>query len=141
VDVVLIRTEGRAGRAEIEVDGHLLTVVDGISAVGAPAAPGPVRDPAFEAVVVEPDSWERAIAANPERLKRLEPLWGWRYRGYGEIVAVDPVRADLGPLVLGLGLRADTSERLGAFVEIAIDRITLSRHTPSRGRFSRSIGS
>jgi hypothetical protein len=136
VDVVLIRTEGRAGRAEIEVDGHLLTVVDGISAVGAPAAPGPVRDPAFEAFVVEPDSWERAIAANPERLKRLEPLWGWRYRGYGEIVAVDPVRADLGPLVLGLGLRADTPERLGAFVEIAIDRITLSRRTPSRGRVS-----
>ena len=131
MDVVLIRTEGRAGRAEIEVDGHLLTVVDGISAVGAPAAPGPVRDPAFEAVVVEPDSWERAIAANPERLKRLEPLWGWRYRGYGEIVAVDPVCADLGPLVLGLGLRADKPERLGAYVEIAIDRITLSRRRVS----------
>jgi hypothetical protein len=131
LDVVLIRTEGRAGKAEIEVDGHPLTVVDGISAVALPEVPGPVQDPVFEAVVVEPDSWERAIAANPERLKRLEPLWGWRYRGYGEIVAVDPVCADLGLLVLGLGLRADTPDRLGAFVEIAIDRITLSRRRVS----------
>jgi len=131
VDVVLIHTEGRAGPAQIEVDGQPLTVVDGISTVGAPAAPGPVRDPVFEAVVVEPDSWERAIAANPERLKRLEPLWGWRYRGYGEIVAVDPVRADLGRLVLELGLRADTPERLGSFVAVAIDRITLTRRRVS----------
>jgi len=126
LDVVLIRTEGRAGKAEIEVDGHPLTVVDGISSVAAPALPGQVSDPVFEAVVVEPASWERAVAANPERLKRLEPMWGWRYRGYGEIVAIDPVRADLGPLVLGLGLPADTPDRLGAFVEIAIDRITIS---------------
>jgi hypothetical protein len=136
LDVVLIRTEGRAGKAEIEVDGHPLTVVDGISAVAAPAAPGPVSDPVFEAVVVEPESWERAVTANPDRLKRLEPLWGWRYRGYGEIVAVDPVRADLGPLELGLGLRADSPERLGAFVDIAIDRITLSCRAPSRSRVS-----
>ena len=126
MDVVLIRTEGRAGKAEIEVDGHPLTVVDGISSVAAPALPGPVSDPVFEAVVVEPASWERAVAANPEKLKRLEPMWGWSYRGYGEIVAIDPVRADLGPLVLGLGLHADAPDRLGAFVEIAIDRITLS---------------
>jgi len=127
LDVVLIRTEGRAGEAEIEVDGHALTVVDGISAVAAPAAPGPVADPIFEAVVVEPDSWERAIAANPDRHKRLEPRWGWRYRGYGEIVSLDPLRADLGPLVLELGLRADTPERLGAWVALEIDRITLRR--------------
>lgn len=127
MEVILIRTEGRAGKAEVEVDGHRLTVVDGISAVAAPAVPGPVPDPVFEAVVVEPESWERAIAANPERMKRLEPLWGWRYRGFGEIVAVDPLCADLGPLVLGLGLCADAPERLGEFVEIAIDRITLSR--------------
>ena len=132
MDVVLIRTEGRAGAAEVTVDGHPLTVVDGISAVDAPAASGPVRDAVFDAVVVEPASWERAIAANPECAKRLEPRFGWRHQGYGEIVALDPVRADLGPLVLELGLEVDTAERLGAFVAIAIDRITLRRRAVSR---------
>jgi hypothetical protein len=131
VDVVLIRTEGRAGEAEIEVDGHPLTVVDGISAVAEPMAPGSVSDATFEAVVVEPDSWERAVAANSDCLKRLEPRWGWRYRGFGEIVSLDPLRADLGPLVIELGLRADTPERLGAYVALEIDRITLLRRRVS----------
>ena len=127
MEVVLIRTEGRAGEARIEVDGQPLTVVDGLSAVGEPELPGAVRAPVFSAIVVPPGSWERAIAANPGRQRRLEPRWGWRYRGFAEIVAVDPVRADLGPLILELDLAVDAPEMVGAFVAIEIDRITLSR--------------
>lgn len=132
MEVVLIGSEGRGGEAVIEVDGRRLTVVDGISAVDSPAAPGPVDAAAFEAVIVEPESWERAIAANPARRRELEPGFGWRYRGYGEIVSVDPVRADLGPLVLELAWSPDTPERLGAFVAVEIDRISLRRARVSR---------
>jgi hypothetical protein len=127
MEVVLIRTEGRGGEARIEVDGRLLTVVDGLSAVGEPESPGVVRAPAFSAIVVPPGSWERAIAANPGHERRLEPRWGWRYLGFAEIVSVDPVRIDLGPLILELDLAVDAPEMVGAFAAIEIDRIKLSR--------------
>jgi hypothetical protein len=132
MEVVLVHTEGRGGEAVVEVAGRRLTVVDAVSPVEAPTAAGPVDGAVFEAVFVPPDSWERAIAANPDRRRALEPGWGWRYRGYAEIVSTDPVRADLGLLVLELGLPLDSPERLGAFVAIEIDRITLLRSPLSR---------
>jgi hypothetical protein len=127
VDVVLMKTEGRALEAEIEVDGQRLTVMDGISAVEREAAPGPVPEAKFDVIVVEPRSWGKTFSENPGREKKLEHRWGWRYLGYGEIIAIDPVRVDLGVLVLELDFRTDDPGRLGEWVAIAIDRIRLSR--------------
>jgi hypothetical protein len=129
VDVVLIATEGRAGEAEIAVDGQHLFVVDGVSTVEQTAEPGPVGGARFEVILVEPGSWEQAVSGNPGREKKLEHQWGWRYLGYGRIIAIDPVRIDLGVLVLGLDLPVDTPERLGEYAVIAIDRIRLF-HVP-----------
>jgi hypothetical protein len=125
MDVVLIETEGRGREALIEIDGRRLRVEDAFSRVGHARSPGRVESPKFSAVVKAPESWDRAVAANPERERRLEPLWGWRYRGYAEVVALEPLRIDLGSLLLELELEVDGPERLGAFVSIEIDRITL----------------
>jgi hypothetical protein len=125
--VALLRTEGYGLEAEIDVDGCRLRVMDAISPIEEPAAPGPVRDPIFTAVVVAPDSWTRAVSENPECEKRLEPSWGWRHRGYCEIVSLDPLRADLGVLVLELDLPPDTARKRGDFVALAIDRIRIAR--------------
>jgi len=126
VNVELVRTEGYGLEAEIELDGARLQVMDGVSTAEQAAAPGPVSDPKFDVVMVEPGSWEQAAAANPGREKRLEHQWGWRYVGYGQVLATDPVRVDLGILVLELDFPADDPGREGDYVALAIDRIRLS---------------
>lgn len=124
--VLLLRTEGYGLEAEIEVDGCRLRVMDAISTPGRPTPPGPIPAAVFTAVVVAPASWNRAISENPECEKRLEPLWGWRHRGYGEITSLDPLRADLGTLVLELNLPPDPVRQCGDFVALAIDRIRIA---------------
>ena len=123
--VSLLRTEGYGLEAEIDVDGFGLRVMDAISESDRPAAPGPIEAPIFHAIVVAPDSWARAVAGNPQCEKRLEGLWGWRYRGFAEITSVDPLCADLGVLVLELNLPPDPARRRGDFVALAIDRIRI----------------
>jgi hypothetical protein len=130
VKVVLLRTEGYGRAAEIELDGARLTVVDGISSEAAPAPPGPVEDAKFDVVFVAPASWRRAVAANPDAERKLEPRWGWRYLGFGRVVALDPVRLDLGVLELELPLPPDEDRRVGDGVAVAIDRIRLTRAAP-----------
>jgi hypothetical protein len=125
MDVILIATEGRAGEAEIAVEGQRLFVEDGLSTAARAAEPGPVADARFEVILVEPGSWQQAVSGNPDREKKLEHQWGWRYLGYGEIVAIDPVRIDLGMLLLELDLPVDTPDRVGEYAVIAIDRIRL----------------
>jgi hypothetical protein len=126
MNVVLIETHGYALEAEIEVNGVRLTVMDRISTVERAAEPGPVADPSFDVVIREPRSWEQAFSGNPDREKKLERQWGWRYLGYGPILAVDPVRVDLGVLVLALDFSVEGPRRAGEWVAIAIDRIVLS---------------
>jgi hypothetical protein len=130
MDVVLIETEGRAREAVIEVDGHRLRVEDGFSRVGEPQPPGGFEMPVFSAIVASPESWDRAVTDNPDCARRLEARWGWRYRGLAEIVGIDPLRIDLGELLLEVELSVDAPGRVGAFIAIDIDRITLSRGSP-----------
>ena len=130
VEVVLIETEGRARSAEIEVDGQRLVVEDGVSSAERAADPGPIGDARFQVILGEPASWERAVSKNPAREQKLERLQGWRYRGYGEIVAIDPVRIDLCVLALQLDLATDTPDRVGQYAVIEIDRIRVFR-TPA----------
>jgi hypothetical protein len=127
VKVLLLHTEGYGREAEIEVDGFRLRVMDAVSEPDQPAAPGPIEAPVFSAIVVAPDSWPRAIRENAECARRLEPLWGWRHRGFAEIVSLEPLRADLGALVLELDLPPDPARRCGDFVALAIDRIRIAR--------------
>jgi len=132
--VELIRTEGYGREAEIEVDGVRLRVVDAVSEPGEAATPGRIDAPIFTAVIVAPASWAQAVAENPDRVKRLEPRFGWRHRGLGEITSVSPLRADLGVLDLELSLPADPAREPGDFVALEIDRIRMARPRPPKGR-------
>ena len=120
--LVLLRTEGRGGVAEIEVNGERLVVADELSAVGEPAAPGPLPGARL------------AVEANPRlcgptaagREKGLHHERGWRYRGCGEVVALAPLRVDLGPLELEVDLVLRDEPALGDRIELAFDRIVLT---------------
>jgi hypothetical protein len=124
---VLVETEGYGGNAKVEVDGQRLTVRDALSAVDRPAPPGPIDDARFDVVVVDSRDGSRPLGANPERLTGLQHRWGWRYTGNGRVVALDPLRIDLGVLVLELPRASDGAQGLGDFVSVAIDQISLVR--------------
>jgi len=126
VNVVLLRTEGYGRAAEIDVGGLRLTVVDGISSAEAPAPAGLVENSKFDVVFVVPGSWRRAVDANPDGERKLEPQWGWRYLGFGRVVSLDPVRLDFGVLELELALPPDEDRQVGDSVCLAIDRIRLA---------------
>lgn len=90
MDALLIRTEGYALEAEIEVGGCRLCVMDGFSHYERPAPPGVLKRAQFSVLEVKQLSWEEVFSGNPSREKRLERLSGWSYSGYGEVVAISP---------------------------------------------------
>ena len=126
MDVVLIDTEGRGLRATIEVDGETLTVVDAMSTSEEAAPPGLVADPKFDVVINESQSSISPAQTGIASDRKLEHQWGYRYLGRGEVVSVDPLRADLGVLTLELTPRILRADRVGDVVAVAIDRILLS---------------
>ncbi len=119
-----MRTEGRGGEAEVEVDGRVLAVVDELSPADRPARPGPLAGASLEVLTIA----HLCGPADPARdrgEKGLRREWGWRYRGIGEVVSTDPLRADLGPFSLDLALDGARGLAVGDRVTIAIDRIVL----------------
>lgn len=123
VRVELIQTEGRGGAAEIEADGLRLRVVDHVSLADRRAARGPVEFARLEVIVI-PHLTSPAAGDGPDA---LEPDHGWRYRAAARIVATDPVFAEVGPLRFELRLARDLAWAVGDRVDVAIDRIILTR--------------
>lgn len=119
----LIATEGRGGTAEIEADGQRLRVVDEWSKADAAASAGALEGATLE-VVVNPRFTQGVPQADAPA---LVPEAGWRYRAYAEIVATEPARAAVGPLVFVLELPGAESWQPGDRVQLAIDRIVLRR--------------
>ncbi|MFQ5415620.1 MAG: hypothetical protein ACE5FL_01100 [Myxococcota bacterium] len=126
MNVVLIETEGRGHNAVIEVDGQRLTVRDALSPADRAASPGPVVGARFDAVLADPRSPGRAPQDNPECHVGLEHQRGWRYLGHGRLLSVDPVRIDLGLLVLEPQAFPPGNRETGEYLTVSIDRISLT---------------
>mgnify|MGYP001378586007 CR=1 FL=1 len=120
-------TDGLGRTAQVWVDGHLLTVCDGLSAPDRRCPPGVLEGVQFGYVTHEGFSWDQAARGNPAGRKRLDPGRGWAYTGYGQVVSVMPVTIDFGLLVME-DANWSTDERLvGRFVRVAIDRLEIRR--------------
>jgi hypothetical protein len=124
--VLLLETEGYGGDAIIEVDGERLKVRDALSSVDRPARPGAVYAARFDVVVADPRGSKQKLGINPDRRTGLQHQWGWRYTGNGRVIALDPLRIDLGILVLELPRPSNDGHSLGDYVSVAIDRISIS---------------
>jgi hypothetical protein len=74
VEILLIRTEGRGGEAEVEVNGERLSVVDALSAVDDPARPGPQSGARLEVVAIPKLS--RVAPADEAYEPSLRREWG-----------------------------------------------------------------
>jgi hypothetical protein len=124
VEIVLIRSEGRGGEAEIEVNGERLAVVDAWSGADATARPGPVPEGRLEVVAIPKLSGPaRAGEAKAPPLRRE---WGWRYRARARVLSVDPLEVDLGAFAACIELPLRQEIAAGDVLDLAIDRIILS---------------
>jgi hypothetical protein len=124
MEIVLLRTEGRGGEAEVEVNGAQLMVVDALSPADAPTRPGKLPGARLEVVAIPKLSWiapEDAPEAAPLRRER-----GWRYRARARVLATEPLQVDLGAFTAALELPLRGEITVGALLDLAIDRIVLS---------------
>ena len=100
--------------------------------IDARFAPKPHEDFEVElcAFTDEQLSWEAMFAGNPNRTKGIEPLEGWTYRAFGEIVSIQPVIVDCGILSVPDVLRTNDPRVVGEFIAFTITRLdaTLSRN-------------
>jgi hypothetical protein len=120
-------TDGRGQRAEVWVKGNLLTVCDSLSEPGEKCRPGPLERVRFSYMSAGGMSWEQAAQANRARRKRLEPLRGWTYAGYGRVVSVMPVVIDFGLISMEDPNWTTDESLVGCYVKVAIDRLEISR--------------
>lgn len=128
MEIVLVRTEGRGGEAEVEVNGERLAVVDALSAVDEPRRPGPLSDARLELVAIPKLSRIASEEEAPEQPLRRE--WGWRYRARARVLATEPLVVDLGAFAAALELPLRGEVTVGAVLDLALDRIILSRGSP-----------
>jgi len=127
MDVRMEHTDGLGRKAEVWVGGHLLKVCDGVSEAEKRCPPGAMDDVRFSYVTEAGFTWEEAIRGNPSRRRGLEPLRGWAYAGFGQIVQVMPVVIDFGLMRMEDANWSSDERLVGRYVRVPIDRLEISR--------------
>ncbi len=87
----------------------------------------PELDEEFEieisAQTEDESSWEAMFGGNPNKAKDIEPLKGWSYRAFGQIVSIHPVVVDCGILSVPDVLHTNDSRVVGEFIAFTISRL------------------
>jgi hypothetical protein len=122
-------TEGLGKQAQVWADGVLLTVCDNVSPRVTPCPPGLLPDVKFTYVTDEAFTWREAMAGNPSHKKRLEPVRGWSYVGYGQVVSIMPVVVDFGLLRMEDANWTSDNTLIGQYVRVVIDRLEITHTT------------
>jgi hypothetical protein len=119
-------TEGLGRKAEVWVDGHLLCVCDGVSTTTKRCPPGEMASVKFSYLTEAGFSWEYALLGNPSRRKVLDPLRGWAYVGYGQVLQVMPVLVDFGVVTMQDANWSTEESLVGKYVKIPVDRLEIT---------------
>ena len=122
--VKLIKTEGPWLAATVQHGERQLCVMDEFT-IDARFAPKPNEDFEVElsALTDERTSWEAMFAGNPNNTKDIEPVSGWSYRAFGQIVSIHPVVVDCGILSVPDVLHTNDSRVVGEYVAFTISRL------------------
>lgn len=120
----LISTEGTYLEAVLEIEGLQYCVMDEITLdVGSMPQVGDSFEFQFSNMLDEDESWESVFQSNPEKKKCIEQIKGWRYRAFGEIVSINPVRVDCGVLVEEDVIHTSDPKVIGEYVGFTISRL------------------
>jgi len=120
-------TEGLGRRADVWVDGHLLTVCDDVSEPDRPCPPGVLDGASFRYVTHEAFTWDQAVAGNRAGRKRLDSDRGWAYTGYGQVRSILPVVIDFGLFEMHDANWTTDESLVGKSVRVTIDRLEVTR--------------
>ncbi|NOZ95394.1 MAG: hypothetical protein GXP47_11760 [Acidobacteria bacterium] len=71
-------------------------------------------------------SWEDVFHGNPNKQKCLTSTGEWSYDAFGQIVSINPVQADFGPIVLELGEWTHDERVVGEYIYWRISRLDVS---------------
>ncbi len=122
--VKLISTKGPYLEAIIEVDGQLLCVMDefSVSTITAPRA-GESFEFEFSPQIDEDESWEDIFSGNPEHRKGLESIAGWRYKAFGQVTQIGPVKVDCGLFHVEEVVNSSDPHLVGEWVAFTVTRL------------------
>lgn len=125
MEVRMERTAGYGGQAEVWVGGQLLTVYDGVSPRGGKVRPGLLENVRFRYTRDEGVDWPIALGDNPGQRKLLEPVRGWSYVGYGQVMAIMPTVIDFGVVQMEDAFWTNDNSLIGKYVRIPVDRLEI----------------
>jgi hypothetical protein len=126
MDITLISTDGYALEAKINFGGRVFTVMDVFSPCESSAQPGHIFDAEISCMDIVSKSWEEMFSSNPDCIKDLVQIESWDYRGFGQIVEVNPMKIDFGVLVLEGGPSTHDTRCIGEYVGCTVERLQLS---------------
>ena len=120
----LVSTEGTYLEAILEIEGKHYCVMDEITLdVQSMPKIGESFDFEFSNTIDEDESWETIFRSNPDKKKCIEQIQGWKYRAFGQIVSVNPVKVDCGILIEEDVIHTNDSKVIGEYVGFTISRL------------------
>jgi hypothetical protein len=120
----LLKTDGPALEATLEIDGREYCVMDQFS-WSEESAPriGDTFEVELSGLLDDSWPWETIFAANPDRNTGLEHLGGWSYLARGRVTSVNPVRVDCGILTVEDPVVSHDTRVIGEFIGFRIERL------------------
>ena len=120
----LLSTEGTNLEALIEIEGAEYCVMDELTLdIETMPKDGESFEFEFSNILDEEESWDSIFQGNPEKKKCLEQIKGWKYRAYGEIISINPVKVDCGVFVEEDVVHTHDPKIVGEFVAFTIRRL------------------
>lgn len=120
-----ISTEGPYGEAVIEIASQRLCVYDEFS-VNKDAVPLAGAECELEFFVYfdnKDEVWEDVFSSNLDQRIGIEQIDGWKYRAYGKIIDINPVRIDCGLLIQEGVIATHDPRVIGEYVAFTIARL------------------
>lgn len=120
----LLSTNGTYLEGLLEIEGHEYCVMDELTLdiENMPNAGEPFEFE-FSNMLDEVESWESIFQGNPEKKKCLEQIDGWKYKAYGQITSINPVKVDCGVLVEEDVIHTHDPAVIGEYIAFTISRL------------------
>ena len=77
----------------------------------------------FSNMLDEEDSWETIFQSNPEKCQCIQQIEGWKYKAFGKVISINPVKIDCGVLIEEGVFHTNDTKVIGEYVGFIISRL------------------